>query len=181
MSINENEMKIIKGQNIQIKDILIIGEICDVCKEDFTSHSFNLVCNTLEGGHIFYTKISNSTKYHDTDGIVNHFTKYLDYIKPTKWSWIIDFEDFGIKHTLGINTGIRISRVVNSFGGLQHLLVINTNGFVEQMLKMIKLTLNKEYHNCIHILRPNDKLTRSILDDWKKLDEQHYLLADLLA
>lgn len=170
-----------KGQNIQIKDILIMGEICDVCKEDFTSHSFNLICNTLEGGHIFYTKISNSTKYHDTDGIVKHCTKYLEYVKPEKWSWIIDFDDFGLKHMLGINTGIQLSRLVNTFGGLHHLLCINTNGFVEQILKVVKITLNKEYHDCIHVVRPNDELTKKIIEDWTKLDKNSQLLREVLT
>jgi hypothetical protein len=169
-----------KGSNIQIKDVLLMVEICDVCKEDFTSHSFNFVCNTLEGGHIFYTKISNSSKYHDTEGIVKHCTNYLNYIQSKKWSWIMDFEDFGIKHTLGLNTGIQLSRLINTYGGLHHLFVINTNVFVEQMLKMIKLTLNKEYHDCIHVLRPNDELTRRILGQWQKLDEHYPLLNDLL-
>ncbi len=172
--------KMSKGHNIQMKDILLMEKICDKCKEDFTSHSFNFVCNTLEGGHIFYTKISNSSKYNDTEGIVKHCTNYLNYIQPQKWSWIIDFEGFDIKHTLGLNTGIQLSRLINSFGGLANLFVINTNIFVEQMLKMIKLTLNTEYHRCIHVLHPNDELTKTILGQWQKLDYQHYLLNDLL-
>lgn len=163
--------------HIQMKDISLMNNICNICKVDFTCHSFNLLCNTLEGGHIFYTKISNASKYDDTDGIVKHVTNYLHYINPNDgWSWIMDFDDFGLKHTLGINTGIQLSKLINKFGKLKYLFVINTNGFVEQMLSMIKLTLNKEYHKCIVFLNKNDKVKKKILEDWKILDNnKHYL------
>lgn len=163
--------------HIQMKDVALMHTICDICKIDFTAHSFNLLCNTLEGGNIFYTKISNASKYDDTEGIVKHVTKYLHYINPNdKWSWIMDFDDFGIKHTLGLNTGIQLSKLINRFGKLKYLFVINTNVFVEQMLSMIKLTLNKEYHNCIVFLNKNDKFKKEILEDWKILDNnKHYL------
>ena len=164
---------------MQIKDIVLMKQICQTCSEDFTSHSFNHVCNTLEGGHIFYTKISNSSKYNDTAGIVNHCTNYLNYVQPKKWSWIIDFEDFGLKHTLGLNTGIQLSKLINKYGGLHELIVINTNVFVEQMLKMIKLTLNKEYHNCIKILHNNASFQQKI-NEWSPTDAQGRTLLETL-
>jgi hypothetical protein len=166
--------------NHQMKDILLMHKICNTCKEDFTAHSFNLVCNTLEGGYIFYTKISNASQYDDTEGIVDHCTNYLKHINPEKWSWIIDFDGFGLKHTLGINTGVRLSKLVNSFGKLQNLIVININQFVEQMLKLMKLTLNKEYHNCIHIIHKNDIFINKI-KEWKDLDNNKHQLLTLLA
>ena len=166
---------------IQMKDITLMSKICDTCKEDFTAHSFNLICNSLEGGPIFYTKISNASKYDDTNGIVKHCTNYLNYINPPdKWSWIIDFEDFGFKHTLGINTGIQLSKLINKIGKLKYLFVINTNPFVEQMLKMIKITLNKEYHKCIVVLRKNDKLKNNILNEWNYLDNNKKIITSVL-
>ena len=105
--------------HIQLKDISIMNTICDTCKDDFTSHSFNLISNTQNAGHVFYTKISNASKYDDTEGIVKHCTNYLNFIKPqNKWSWIIDFNGFGLKHTLGINTGIQLSKLINNTGNL---------------------------------------------------------------
>ena len=164
---------------IQLKDIALMNQICKSCSEDFTIHSFNLVCNTLEGGHIFYTKISNATRYDDTEGILNHCTNYLKHINPEKWSWVIDFDGFGLKHMTGIHTGIQLSRLVNTFGRLQHFMVININPFVEQILKLIKLTLNKEYHKCIHIIKPNDDFINQI-KVWKELDNNKHRLMNLI-
>lgn len=154
---------------IQMKDILLMHQLCKACKEDFTSHSFNLACNTLEGGHLFYTKIASASQYDDTTGIVKHCTNYLSHINPEKWTWIIDFAGFGLKHTLGLNTGIQLSKLVNTFGRLHQLVIININPFVEQMLKMIKLTLNKEYHHCIYIVHSNAEL-KNIIEKWTILD-----------
>ena len=166
--------------HIQMKDILLMYKLCKACNEDFTTHSFNLACNTLECGHIFYTKISNASQYDDTDGIINHCTNYLSHINPVKWTWIIDFAGFGIKHTLGINTGIQLSRLVNNFGRLHQLIIININPFVEQMLKMIKLTLNKEYHNCIYIVHSNVKLDK-IIEKWTLLDVNKEMLLSYIS
>jgi hypothetical protein len=165
--------------SIQIKDIALMQKICPGCTEDFTTHSFNLICKTLEGGHVFYTKISNASQYDDTDGIVKHCTNYLQHINPEKWTWVIDFDGFGLKHTLGINTGIRLSKLINTFGRLVNFIVINVNPFVEQILKLIKLTLNKEYHNCIHIIHPNDPFKNKI-KGWQALDDNKHILLNLI-
>jgi hypothetical protein len=167
------------GQKLQIKDISIMKHICTICQEDFTAHSFNYVCTTLEGGNIYYTKISNASRYDDTAGIIIHCTNYLNYHNPAKWSWIIDFDEFGLKHTLGINTGIQLSRLINRFGRLNHLIMINTNIFVEQMLKMIKLTLDKEYHNCIRIVHPNDKFSKEV-EQWTYPENNKELLTQII-
>jgi hypothetical protein len=139
-----------------MKNQEIINSFCPTCKDDITSHSFNLITHTLEGGHIFLTKIADATKYSDTDGIVSHCRNFLNYTKPDKWIWIIDFKGFGIKHTLGISTGIQLTKLVNTFGRLQQLIVINTNIFVEQMLKIIRLTLRDEFQDRIYILHSRD-------------------------
>ena len=66
-----------------------------------------------------------------------------------------------------LNTKIsRISKLINHYGKLDNLIIINSNTLVEQMLKMIKLILNKEYHKCIKIIH-NKKEYNTKLDDLK--------------
>ena len=161
------------GQNLQIKDILIMKQLCTTCNTDFTSHSFNALCNTLE---ISSLSVGLPAA---TDGIVKHCTNYLNHLNPEKWSWVIDFEDFGFKHTLGLNTGIQLSKLINRFGRLKYLLVINTNTFVEQMLKITKFTLNKEYHDCIQIIHLGDEFTRT-MEKWTYLDENKTILGQIV-
>jgi len=166
--------------SIQLKDVSLMPEICVNCYEDYTTHSFNRIAHSLDAGHIFYTKISNASKYNDTDGIQKHCTNYLNYINPDKWTWIIDFKGFGLKHTLGLNTGIQLSYLINKFGRLNHIIIINTNIFVEKMLKMIKLTLNKEYHKSIVVLHRNNKFIETI-EKWTYADnEQTNIIKNIL-
>jgi hypothetical protein len=167
--------------SIQMKDIGIMNKICSICLEDFTAHSFNKICNTLEGGHIFYTKVSNASRYDDTEGILKHCTNYLKYLNPDKWSWVMDLEGFGLRHTLGLNTGIHLSKLINSFGRLQNLIFINVNPFVEQMLKLIKLTLNKEYHHCICIIHNNNDPVYNKIKAWQDLDNNKHILLSLIT
>jgi hypothetical protein len=167
------------GEKLQINDIATMKHVCAICDMDFTAHSFNYVCTTLEGGNIYYTKISNATRYDDKSGIVNHCKNYLNYHNPEKWSWIIDFEEFGLKHALCINTGIKLSHLINRFGRIKHLIVINANIFLEQMLKMIKLTLDKKYHNCIRIVHPNDKFSNEV-DNWTYPENNKEILTQII-
>lgn len=176
---NERQKDIL-SKGLQIKDVSIMSIVCKTCMEDFSSHSFNRIGYTLEGGHIFYTKISNASKYDDTEGIVNHCSNYLNTINPDDWSWIMDFDGFGLRHTLGINTGLRLSHLINKFGRLRYLIVINTNTFVEQMLSLIKLTLNKEYHQCIKIVHPNDTFIKKIKNEWHCIDDTKTILNSLI-
>jgi len=175
------EDKDILSKGLQLKDLSLMHHICQTCTEDFTSHSFNKVCSTLEGGDIFYTKISNASKYDDTDGILAHCTNYLNTINPEKWTWIMDFDGFGLRHTLGLNTGLRLSKLINSFGRLKYLIFINTNTFVDQMFNLIKLTLNKEYHGCIRIIHTNDAFIKQIREEWTSLDNHKGLLLSLIT
>jgi hypothetical protein len=154
-----------------MKNQEIINSFCSTCKDDNAAHSFNLISQTLEGGHIFLTQIAVATKYSDTDGIVSHCTNFLNYTKPEKWTWIIDFNGFGIKHTLGLSTGIKLTKLVNTFGRLQHLIVINPNIFVEQMLKIIRLTLNDEFQDRIYILPSrDDDFFKNKMSKWTHID-----------
>lgn len=168
------------NKELQIRDIARMKTICTDCHEDFTCHSFNLVCHTLEGGAIFYTNIANASKYNDTDGIVKHCTNYLQFINPTKWTWIIDFEGFGLKHTMGIKTGIQLSKLVNTFGCLHQFIAINSNIFVEQMLNIIKLVLNKEFHDSMQILHSKYEFMQKFIEwmptDVESLNSLHLLV-----
>jgi len=168
------------GQKLQLKDLSVMKQVCLTCNENFTAHSFNYVCDTLEMGQFFYTKISNASKYDDTEGIVKHCANYLTYKNPAKWTWIIDFAEFGLKHSLGLNTGIQLSKLINRFGRLHQLIAINSNTFVEQMLKMVKLTLKKEYHKCINIISKNDVFYQEF-EKWTYLDEHKNLLTQLIV
>lgn len=114
--------------------------ICKYCYKNPRSHSFSLISNyDFDGnnGKLFYTKISDAELYDDTEGIINHYENYLNFINPQNWIWIIDFEDIELKHTLQINTTIKLSRLIKKYK-VNNVIVINENIFLYGLLKIAK-------------------------------------------
>ena len=135
--------------------------ICKTCYENPGSHSFTILSNILsniesQNIDIFYTKISNAKKYNDSDGIIDHYTNYLNFINPDSWIWIIDFEGFEMKHYLERKTTNRIANLIKSYGKLNQIIIINSNSFVKLLINITKPILSDLKHK-LFIFSKNDK------------------------
>jgi hypothetical protein len=120
--------------------------ICKYCYNNPKSHSFSLISdyvlnytngNNVNKGKLFYTKIANAELYDDTISIISHYENYLNFIKPDNWIWIIDFEDIELKHTLQINTTIKLAQLIKKYK-VNNVIVINENIFLYGLLKIAK-------------------------------------------
>ena len=135
--------------------------ICKTCYENPGSHSFTILSSikSLEldkNIHIFYTKISTAKKYNDSDGILNHYTNYLNYINPDMWIWIVDFDGFEMKHYLEIKTTKRLANLIKSYGKLHQIVIINSNSFVKLLINITKPILSELKHK-LFIFTKDDK------------------------
>ena len=113
--------------------------------------------------------------YKKTPSYLERVTNYLQYITPKKWCWIIDLEGFGLKHMSGLNTCIQLSKLINTFGKLHNLIIINSNVFVEQMINMVILFLQKEFHKCICCINSEQEYIKKI-KEWVPMHEADYTL-----
>jgi hypothetical protein len=129
--------------------------ICKDCFENSKSHSFNLLTKYNLNNHLFYTKIADAEKYNDSDGIINHYKNYLNYINPEKWTWIVDFDNFELKHYFEIKTTIRLANLIKEFGKIDKIIIINSNSFVKLLLKITSNIINNMCE--IIIFSKNDK------------------------
>ena len=81
---------------------------------------------------------------------------------------------------MGIKTGIQLSKLVNTFGCLHQFIAINSNIFVEQMLNIIKLVLNKEFHDSMQILHSKYEFMQKFIEwmptDVESLNSLHLLV-----
>ncbi len=120
--------------------------ICKYCYNNPKSHSFSLISDYIikenigngeNKGKLFYTKIANAELYDDTISIISHYENYLNFIKPDNWIWIIDFEDIELKHTLQINTTIKLAQLIKKYK-VNNVIVINENIFLYGLLKIAK-------------------------------------------
>ncbi len=120
--------------------------ICKYCYNNPKSHSFSLISDYIikenigngeNIGKLFYTKIADAKLYDDSEGIISHYENYLNFIKPDNWIWIIDFEDIELKHTLQINTTIKLAQLIKKYK-VNNVIVINENIFLYGLLKIAK-------------------------------------------
>lgn len=143
--------------------------ICKICHSEPGSHSFSLLCTHNDNNqevHLFYTRIADSKKYNDKDGILKHYEKYLNFINPVSWTWIIDFDDFQLKHSLELSTTIGLSKLVKKFGRVNRIIIINQSKYLKFLLEIVRPFIGN-LNEKITIFGKNNK------------DKLHTLLNDL--
>jgi hypothetical protein len=136
-----------------------MNTLCKDCSIDSMSHSFNLLdlyknANN-EDVYLFYTRISDAKKYNDTDSILNHYNNLLNFVNPTKWIWVVDFAHFELKHYLHLKTPIELAKLLDKFGKIDNVIVINQNKFVNLLINLLTKFINMKYN--IFIFDKNQK------------------------
>jgi len=124
-----------------------------ICYNDPTSHSCYILDNLSNNSKIVYTCPSKSTKYNDTEGIINHSKNVLESIGNNDWEYICDCTDFGLKHAMCTSIVINIAKLVveKYYKNLKKISVINSNKFVYVILKIVLPFLNNELKSKIYI------------------------------
>ncbi len=141
--------------------------ICKMCHDNPGSHSFTVLTTYNYNNnqiHLFYTKISDAKRYNDSDGIINHYTNYLNFINPELWTWIIDFEGFEMKHYLEIKTTKRLANLIKTYGRVSQILIINSNNFVKLLINITKPILSELKHKLIVFKKDDKKELENYLD-----------------
>lgn len=141
---------------------------CNQCVIQPNTHSFELLCKaynkeTDECVSVYYTKVANAINYNDTEGILRHYENLLTYSFPDSWIWIFDCNGFGFKHSIEIKTAIGIAKLLNKYGRLIKILVINSNSFINIIKKGVDFVLDNEIcKNTIMI--HSDEKTKYLLE-----------------
>jgi hypothetical protein len=120
------------------------------------SHIHLIVCEINDKEYIFYTKISDSILYNDTDGILKHYENMLNYVEPKSWIWIVNCDSYSLKHSLEIKTTIGLAKLINRFGRVKKILVINTNSFINGVYSIINKFLSNETKNKIVFIKSEE-------------------------
>jgi hypothetical protein len=154
---------------------------CQRCVDFPYAHSFELLCKTKhnktgEDVTFYYTKVSSAIRYNDTKGILDHYENLLNKSDPEHWVWIFDCDGFGLKHSLEIKTAIGISKIINKFGRVKNIFVINSNYFINSVQRIVKFVLNNEISNNIILIKSDEK-TKYLLELCKYLyyNENDYI------
>ncbi len=153
-------------------------DYCPACRLDNRAHSFEFFCNTgrkfvqvleneiepedinhqMNPEAVFYTKVADAKLYYDTDGIISHYENLLNKVNPIKWVWIFDCDGFGLKHSLELKTAIGIAKLISRFGRVSRILVINSNYFINFVLRSVKMFLDKEISDNTILIKSDEKI-----------------------
>lgn len=121
-------------------------ELCDICAKEPYSHSFKLL-QKRDDSFVYYTCVANAKKYNDENGIVYHYTRYLDQL-PTdkKWVWLFDCSMLDAKHLVCYNVGVKLCELFDEriYGErLEKIVIMNPNMYVHMIYILISPFLSR--------------------------------------
>jgi hypothetical protein len=127
---------------------------CPWCKENPRSHSFKLI-KTIENVSYIYCKPSTAELYYDSNSIKAHFNGLISDI-PDKWVFILDCEDFSLKHAIELGIAKDIATILYSNQqNILNIVIMNPNAYIDIPLVFIRNFLNQEINDKIIY---NDKI-----------------------
>jgi hypothetical protein len=112
--------------------------ICKICKINPDFHSFNHISKYDSNSYIFYTKITDAKDDEDENALIAHYEKYLEFVNPDKWIWIINFNGFTFKHLMKINLTIKLGHLIQKYTNLEKIIIINSNFIVTKLMLTLK-------------------------------------------
>jgi len=144
-----------------------IDIVCEKCFYNPRSHSFHKLSENDEEVY-FYSCPSYAKYYDDAEGIHKHMRLEIEKIhKP--WIWIIDCNNYGLKHLIHPSVGMKIIEILDSYSSrkLKRIIIVNQTlsfalalnclwKFIPENIKK-KITFDKN-NNFAKLLRMDENL-----------------------
>ena len=102
----------------------------------------------------YYTKPSKVKQYDNANDVLKDYNKILDHLGKNKWIWIIDGDEFEIRYSLEMQTGMGLAKLITGEHGenLQEIRIVNPTLCVRLLLKMALPFLNDTTRSKVNIL-----------------------------
>jgi hypothetical protein len=121
---------------------------CPWCKENPRSHSFRLL-KTIENVSYIYCKPASAELYNDSESIKAHFNGLIMDI-PDKWVFILDCQDFSLKHAIELGIAKDIAEILyRNQQNILNIVIMNANAYIDIPLVFIRNFLNQEINDKI--------------------------------
>ncbi len=126
---------------------------CNKCLINNKAHSFSLL-ETKKNIYnknisVFYTCPGIAEQYDDTDGILNHYKNFLNFVNPDEWIWIFDCNLLSFKHCFEIKTACGIIDIIKKNNKNKKIIIINCNMFTNILFNSVILFLDDTIKNNI--------------------------------
>lgn len=144
-----------------------IDKVCDKCFYNPRSHSFHKLSENDEEIY-YYSCPSREHYYNDADGIYKHMRLEIQFLQKP-WVWIIDCNNYGLKHLRYPSVGLKIVEFLDSYlsKGLRKIIIVNqTMSFkvaLNYVWKLIPTNIKKiiifdKNNNFAQLLQIDEKL-----------------------
>ena len=127
--------------------------VCPLCEKLPSSHSLTKLFEKKEIIY-YYTCPSKAILYYDVNGIIKHYDGVLSEIPENKeWVWICDGLDFGFKHSIHLNVGIELAKLISiKFNkNLKKIIIINPTVYIILLHKLVIPFLDKKIRDIIEV------------------------------
>ena len=122
--------------------------VCPVCALTPGSHSLTKLYEK-ENVAYYYTCPAKAIRYNDTVGIANHYEGVIGEITQP-WIWIFDGNGFGFMHSLEVDIGIKLARIMAKYSDLlQKIIVIHPSIYVSVIYNVVYPFLNTKLKSII--------------------------------
>jgi len=97
----------------------------------------------------YYTCPAKAILYNDTIGIINHYEGVIGEITQP-WVWVFDGTGFGLSHSLEVNIGIQLVKIMAKYSNLlQKIIVVHPTIYVSTIYTILYPLLNKKMKDII--------------------------------
>ena len=128
--------------------------MCEACKADPQTHSFDPVTVKTTGSksiHTFYTSSKTMKDCANTESMFRHFDSTLSKIGKEPWGWIIDCKYVSSKHMIHVKAWISILRRISEGHGLtiEYIYLVNAGPIIKTIIAAFTPFITKEFANSI--------------------------------
>ena len=122
--------------------------ICPTCALHPGSHSLSKLYEK-ENILYYYTCPAKAILYNDKIGRLNHYEGVIGEINQP-WIWVFDGKDFGFAHSLEVDIGIQLAKIMAKYSDLlQKIIIINPSVYVSTIYTILYPFLNKKMKDVI--------------------------------
>lgn len=124
--------------------------VCSVCAAEPGSHSMDkldadaIPQQVRDTGPIddatvaFYGCPAKASKYHDTQGILDHYDGVLADHAGQPWIWIFDGAGFGLALSMNVGVAIGLAKILRKHSAtLQRIVVLNPSMYITTLYHIV--------------------------------------------
>lgn len=124
--------------------------LCNTCYVNPGSHSFQRIAWQNPDIQLYYSCPANSTKYFESEGVIDHFRVYFKEIGEEPWAYILDCKGYSLRHATQIQTSLKLVEMAKNTS-LKKVWILNYAWPIKFILNAVLAILPQDIQQIIEI------------------------------